>query len=767
MHAELSGTLGDLALLETLSTVLKWTDLALRVLIGFSLVIFVHELGHFLAARWMGVRVDRFAVGFFRRVCGYRRGEGFTFGRRPNYNPKELAEKGYGETDYCLNILPFGGYVKMLGEDDLLINEETGEMKPSADPRAFTNRSVGRRMVVVSAGVVFNVLFAIAAYALVFLAVGKPMPAPVIGAVGPGTPAANAGLLPGDRVLSIDGTSVETWRDVVKEIMLADKTLRFRVERAGRPLDKELVVSRDPKASDQLLIGINLMTTTVFDELLPDTVTTDPGPRAGDKVTHVNGMPVKSQEDVALAFQLCGGRDHELRVERPDAEHSGHVVEVRYTLPAQLLLVGTGERAQTRTQRVDSQHLLGLRQRRKVSHVLAGYPAEEAGFQVGDVIAQWDTVPNPLFSEILDNIHAHDGQPIPVVAERAGETVELEVTPRRKRGLFQSGPPQVGLNFVGGEDERLVVADVAPGTPAAALGMPRGAEILAADGQRVQNWFQLVDVLRAAAGRNIGVKYRVGHDEIVGHMTVPSSIVNELNLPTGAIISSIGGADSVVLASGEKVSLPASVAIRSLLEKNVGRTVAVSYYSDHLTRELQTRQFAARNDNADPWQLSIVYSSSELNMSFTPVTEMVDAGGNPFRAVAMGVEFAAGDLYEVYRIIKKMVQNTLRQTGGVGVQHVSGPIGIIRLAVRQAESGFGELLFFLGFISVNLAVINFLPMPVVDGGLMVFLLLEKIRGKPLNLKVQVITTLVGLALIVLVFVFVTFQDIWKWMSGSL
>jgi regulator of sigma E protease len=156
-------------------SMLQWllnSYLFIKVLIGFSIIIFVHELGHFAAAKWMGVRVDRFALGFFYRVCGYRRGEGFTFGPRPTYKPEELAARGFGETDYCINALPFGGYVKMLGEDDIVVNEETGEVKPSADPRAFTNKSVGRRMVVVSAGVICNMLFAVLVYAAIFLFLG-------------------------------------------------------------------------------------------------------------------------------------------------------------------------------------------------------------------------------------------------------------------------------------------------------------------------------------------------------------------------------------------------------------------------------------------------------------------------------------------------------------------------------------------------------------------------------------------------------------------
>ena len=107
------------------------------LILGFSLVIFVHELGHFLAAKWAGVRVEKFAIGFGKELFGFTR----------------------GETRYCFNVLPLGGYVKMLGQEDFVV-DKSGELKVKEDPNAFTNKSVGKRMVIISAGVIMNLLFA-------------------------------------------------------------------------------------------------------------------------------------------------------------------------------------------------------------------------------------------------------------------------------------------------------------------------------------------------------------------------------------------------------------------------------------------------------------------------------------------------------------------------------------------------------------------------------------------------------------------------------
>ncbi len=734
--------------------------LVLKVIVGFSIIIFVHELGHFLAAKWMGVRVDRFAIGFFYRVCGYRRGEGFTLGRRPEYKAEELEAKGWGETDYCLNALPFGGYVKMMGEEDIIVNEQTGEMRRTDDPRAFANKPVGRRMIVVSAGVVFNLIFAVLLYMFVFLVLGKQMVAPVLGRVEPATPAANAGLLPGDRVTRINGSPVTSFEDIYVTSMLSDGPLRFEVQREGRPLDRELVVDVSGEGGARALINslMWMITTTVSPEIAeaPDSQ----GLRAGDQVTQIDGVPVNNVLEVLTAFQRCGGRPVVFTVERKDPKHAG--TPEMLTLPQRPLLafVPAGEERGALAP-LASQHLLGFLRRWAVERVTPGGPAAHAGFKRGDVIVQWGTVVNPVFADIPASLERSDGRPVPVVVERGGQRLTLSVVARRPVRLFGSAKPQAGIAFME-EQGTPVVADVAADTPAAALGMPRGAQILAVGAKAVQTWSDVFEAFKAAAGTTVAVRYRSGPDEIMAPLNVPSSIVNELQLPASAQIRAIAGEDSVTTESGGKVSLPAPLAVRKLLERNIGRTVTVEYVTDLMDSARRTGTLAVRADNVDPWQLRAEYTY-DLALYFSRLYDTVTAGGNPVRALTMATQQSTRVLWSVYRTLQSM----LSPGGNVSMKDVSGPVGIVRAAVQQAETSQSDLLFFLAYISVNLAVINFVPLPVVDGGLMLFLILEKLRGRPLGLKVQVVTTLVGLGLIVLCFVLVTFQDIVKWASGTL
>src|SRR5579863_4677405 len=150
------------------------------LVLGFGFVIFFHELGHFLAAKWVGIKVEQFAVGFGQALVSWRKGIGFRLGNTQKDYQRRLeehvesrhrdeiqfkektgdayqravmeAEKdaGLGETEYRLNWIPLGGYVKMLGQDDLRPNSD------AADPRSYNRKSIPARMVVVSAGVIMN-----------------------------------------------------------------------------------------------------------------------------------------------------------------------------------------------------------------------------------------------------------------------------------------------------------------------------------------------------------------------------------------------------------------------------------------------------------------------------------------------------------------------------------------------------------------------------------------------------------------------------------
>ena len=170
----------------------------MTTIISFVLVlgilILVHEFGHFIVARMSGVGVERFSIGFGPVLARYR-------GK---------------ETEYCLSLVPLGGYVKMMGDDENpLEGGKTGTLDPK---RAFNLKPLAVRFLIVFAGPAMNFVLAVVIFALVFMILGRPVAPAVIGRVVESGPVAQAGLKTGDRITAIDGRPVQYWEDVQRAV---------------------------------------------------------------------------------------------------------------------------------------------------------------------------------------------------------------------------------------------------------------------------------------------------------------------------------------------------------------------------------------------------------------------------------------------------------------------------------------------------------------------------------------------------------------------
>ncbi|MBE3565497.1 MAG: site-2 protease family protein [Thermogemmatispora sp.] len=206
----------------------------------FGLLVFVHELGHFLTAKWAGIRVEEFGLGLPPRIVGIRRRPGggweliwFNGGTQPSqpaaaqtaddlWTPSapgsgtiageregsSMAVAPPSSTIYSLNLLPIGGFVRMPGE-----NGEMYDEYGRYDPQSFASKSAGKRLIVLVAGVAMNFLLAILLFSIAY-SVGEPVIPPVIAKVAPGSPAAAVGLRPGDTFLSVNGQPVQQFSDV-------------------------------------------------------------------------------------------------------------------------------------------------------------------------------------------------------------------------------------------------------------------------------------------------------------------------------------------------------------------------------------------------------------------------------------------------------------------------------------------------------------------------------------------------------------------------
>ena len=179
-------------------------------IIVLGVLIFFHEFGHFLIARLFGVGVEKFSLGFGPRLIG----------------------KKIGITDYRLSAIPLGGYVKMVGE------EPDAQIAPQDLPLSFTHKHVAKRMLIVAAGPVFNILLAVIIFFGIFFFSGTLILKPSIGSVRAGSPALAAGLEKGDLITQINGSPINSW-DEMAEIINASqgRTLDLTVRRQDSTLD--------------------------------------------------------------------------------------------------------------------------------------------------------------------------------------------------------------------------------------------------------------------------------------------------------------------------------------------------------------------------------------------------------------------------------------------------------------------------------------------------------------------------------------------------
>ncbi len=174
-----------------------------------GVLIFVHELGHFLVAKWSGVKVLKFSLGFGPKLVGVTR----------------------GDTEYCLSAIPLGGYVKMLGEE----SETEEELSPEEAARSFPAQPVLKRIGIVLAGPASNLVLAIVIFALVYTFSGMQIMTAEIGEISPGSPAQEVGLTAGDVILSVNDKALNEWEDLPKAIQGSrEQVLKLTVRRGEK-----------------------------------------------------------------------------------------------------------------------------------------------------------------------------------------------------------------------------------------------------------------------------------------------------------------------------------------------------------------------------------------------------------------------------------------------------------------------------------------------------------------------------------------------------
>jgi regulator of sigma E protease len=682
-----------------------WTDptnwlYGLYVAIGVGLIIFVHELGHFLVATACGVKCEKFMIGF--DIGGIR-----------------LLSIRRGETLYGIGILPLGGYVKMLGQEDnpaqlrremerarqeAAANESAGAGATEADagqesvetrlfnPRSYLAKSVPQRMAIISAGVIMNMIFAFV-FAVCAYRIGVTEMPSTVGSVVAGGGAWQGGVRADDTILSIGGNKIHSYQQMMEQVINSDigRDLPVVVRRPGikEPLD---LVVKPQKLGGKPTVGVgrdwDLQISKEKDAPIfwPGSAAEAAAPQFqhGDRIVKVDGMTVEAygqlrdllvaHSDKPLEVTVARWNDPDIKDDKGVAAEGGREA-VKITVPPRpMKQFGlTMEMGPIAAIEIDS-------------------PAAKAGIQPGDVLKKVDNNPVGDPMKLPAQFHNLAGHEITLGLQRESKPLELKVKLSPPRNCQPDlADSAVALTELGAAYYVLdTVASVEPSSPAAKLGIQPGDRLLKAR------------FVPPSA------------DELAElHKKYPEGplLVDDYTLPFGP----------------DERNWP--YFLHLLQDYAPGTTVEFTW---------------RRNEQETTGKAAPVVASDWYNPDrgwYLEQKTMVAKAKDFGEAVRMGGQETIDAALAVYRILQGL------STNRVSARMISGPIDIAKAAFAIAHSGLGNFLVFLTLISANLAVINFLPIPVLDGGHMVLLAYEGIRGKPADERVQEALTWVGLVLI--------------------
>lgn len=665
-----------LALIPSIEQLMNWGIVAL----GLGLVIFFHELGHFAVAKWCDVNVERFSIGF----------------------GPILLRKKWGETEYALSAIPFGGYVKMLGQDDMDPSQLTSE-EIAEDPRSYTAKGVIPRMAIISAGVIMNVVTGLLFFLLAFRAGVEVTPA-VVGDLQIGLPAWEAGLTTGDRITVINDRPVADFSDLMRATALSSGALKVE---GVRPDNSTFTVSLSPDESGtRRRIGVGpARGLEVFDVpaekgipiVIPGSAAAaaQPALQPGDVIRHANGQSVESFAELSRVLARDRDRPVEMRVDRRGEGDSEPTSMTLVVPPAPFRVLGmTMEFGRIAALRKDS-------------------PAARAGLQVGDRLAKVD---DRDIGTDIDPFRLPD-----YFGDRHGTEVAVFVQRSLPGGEKQSFEVQLVPENRPGWIEAPTFDDTPVSVPSIGIAYHMVPTVLSVE----------ADGPAATAG----IK--------------PSETITKLELihPAGAPPDGAGN-ETIAIPIGETNWAHAFWQMQQLPARQVMLTVQEAGTSQSRTVEVVTQP-------ASDWFLPTTRGIQLFALASTRKADTVPA------AFSMGWQHTKSSMMDIYLTLRSLLTRQL------SVKELHGPIGIVNVASKVAEAGLVPFLVFLGFLSINLAVLNFLPIPVLDGGHMVFLLWEAITRRKPSERIVTAATVAGMMFVLGLMGMVIYLDISRWVSGGM
>jgi regulator of sigma E protease len=652
----------------------------LQVVLGFGFIIFIHEMGHFLAAKYVGIRVHAFSIGFPMPFVGKRFAN--------------LFAKKFGDTEYRIGWVPFGGYVQMQGQSDTPGSLDDAAKNDSGD---YRNKSYWQKTLVLLGGVTMNAITAIIFFVLAF-SIGVTFIEPTVGQIQPQSKAwVSNEIKVGDHITHVNGRPVDDFEDVIYSgVFDGGDKIDVTVERDenGKKVSKDVTVKLDsdpvfglslPGIRAQHRVLISSEEAQRFPESLGDN-----RPLDGDEIIAVGSRKLRNYDDFMGAMSVSRG-ETTLRFRRGTGE-SAREWDVKYT-PSRHFTSGSSSN-------VLGMYISALPTVRVVRAASAG---ERAGLKEGDRIVAW-LAPSgekgfASFGEFQDWLNATQGKEHTLVIERDGKRQNLSVTADEK----DSAPGRYELGVImgdtkgGDENEAVKVLGVREGSAAHAAGVRQG-------------------------------------DKIVGASVDGTEFYN----PGGGFLSRLFGGGEKTFGLG---ALGSALVAAYDMEARKAKDITLKLERDGKTLDVKI--------------------TPDLNSAESVANMVVSVAEQRSKPVQKGFFESIGAGFHHSRKVGYKIAMTLLGlfSGRISITHLGGPIVIAKRSYSLAGWGVGTLIFFLAFISLNLAIVNLIPIPILDGGQWLLVTIEKVAGRPVPEKFLNPIMTVSFFLVVGLMLFVLGNDI--------
>jgi regulator of sigma E protease len=705
----------------------------IKVAVGLGLIVFIHELGHFLVAKWCDVHVTTFSIGF---------GPALPF-----------CSWVWGETTYKIAAFPLGGFVQMVGQVD---GDEASDGSEE-DPRSYRNKSVWQRMAIISAGVTMNAIFACIAFTVIYLGPGKARQVGVIAVVETNKPAFKLGLRTGSDILEVNNIQNPYFDDLKYEVVAS--------------LDKIHLVTQRRHGIDPL--GLDVDPAPVAVDVLPHqgslrTIGISPALRLQIAAQKYSRYKMAAYPGSAAAQATPAFKHEDRIVGMTNPEHPGDPAKM--ALPDDPRNPGSGYKDIFEFQR----RMTALAGKEIVIQIERGGSKEIINITVPPAFAKTigaHMKMGPITAVRESSAAARDGGVVARSTTDAGadgdviEAVEVKdadgtvlrwekgknLDPERLPFELKQWAARLwkATNNDPKPEDLLVKLSVKR------LNKQNGGQIYSTvtvslpwDISWRNDRILPMDFASPVAIPELGFAYLIKNE--VDTITDPSCGLEKDDQIVDVMLTALTEDNKTQDGRWETKSIKGA---EWAYLSHVLQTVPLGGMKVKVKRGNETKEIelVLRTDTSWP--------QDERGLLMLEPDTRIEKASGVVEAISLGLRDTHRHMVQIYLQLRGFAVRT------IALENLGGPLTIANAAYRVAQLDFWEFVSFLAFISVNLAVLNFLPVPVLDGGHMVFLIYEKLFGKPASEGVRVGATYAGLLILGCLMIFVFWLDIRRLITG--